>query len=118
MKKFLAVYYGSAASMAKWNALPESARKEREAQGIQAWMTWAKRNEGAIVETGAPLGKTKQIDARGVGDTKNELTAYTVVEAESHEAAAKLFLDHPHFSIFPGDKIEVMECLPIPELKS
>jgi len=37
-----------------------------------------------------------------------------VVQAETHEAAAKLFLNHPHFSIFPGDSIEVMENLPIP----
>jgi hypothetical protein len=25
-----------------------------------------------------------------------------------------LFLKHPHFSIFPGDSIEIMEVLPIP----
>jgi hypothetical protein len=42
------------------------------------------------------------------------MTAYTVVQAESHEAAAKLFANHPHFTVFPGDGIEVMECLPIP----
>ncbi|MGZ3710974.1 MAG: hypothetical protein ACXVBE_04425, partial [Bdellovibrionota bacterium] len=59
-------------------------------------------------------GKTKRIDKKGISDFKNELTAYTVVEAESHEAAAKLFLNHPHFAIFPGDAVEIMECLPIP----
>ena len=42
------------------------------------------------------------------------MAAYTVVQAESHEAAAKLFLNHPHFTIFPGDGVEIMECLPIP----
>ena len=45
---------------------------------------------------------------------RNELAAWTVVEAESHEAAARLFEGHPHFSIFPGDAVEVMECLPMP----
>lgn len=39
-----------------------------------------------------------------------------VVEAEPHEAAAKLFENHPHFAIFPGDGAEVMECLPKPEM--
>jgi hypothetical protein len=29
-------------------------------------------------------------------------------------AAAKLFEGHPHFTIFPGDGVEVMEVLPIP----
>jgi hypothetical protein len=37
-----------------------------------------------------------------------------VVLADSHENAAGLFKDHPHFTIFPGDSVEVMECLPIP----
>jgi len=33
-----------------------------------------------------------------------------------HEAAAKLFQSHPHFTIFPGDAVEVMECLNLTEL--
>jgi hypothetical protein len=40
--------------------------------------------------------------------------AFTVVRAESHEAAAKLFVNHPHFVIFPGESVEVMPVLPIP----
>ena len=44
------------------------------------------------------------------------LAGYTIVEAESQEAAARLFLNHPHFMIFPGDGVEVMECLPMPEM--
>lgn len=114
MKKFLAVYLGSAVSMAKWNAIDESSRKEREKAGMAAWHKWITLHEKSILDGGAPLGKTKRIDAGGVSDTKNELTAYTIVEAESHEAAAKIFLNHPHFSIFPGESIEIMECLPIP----
>ena len=39
----------------------------------------------------------------------------TVVEAESQEAAANMFIGHPHFTIFPGDGVEIMECLPIPQ---
>ena len=37
-----------------------------------------------------------------------------VVRAESHEAAAKLFENHPHFTIFPGEGVEIMPVLPIP----
>ena len=44
------------------------------------------------------------------------MTAYTVVAAESHQDAATMFMDHPHFTIFPGEAIEVMECMPIPGL--
>ncbi|MGZ3694443.1 MAG: hypothetical protein ACXWQO_09680 [Bdellovibrionota bacterium] len=114
MKKFMAVFLGSEKSMGEWKSLDENTRKEREKAGMKAWMQWAERNAKLIVEQGSPLGKTKRIDKKGISDFKNELTAYTVVEAESHEAAAKLFLNHPHFAIFPGDAVEIMECLPIP----
>jgi hypothetical protein len=50
----------------------------------------------------------------GVEGIRNALTAFTVVRAESHEAAAKMFERHPHFMLFPGDSVEVMECLPLP----
>jgi len=114
MKKFLAVYLGSASAIAKWKELSEEKRKTLEAAGMQAWGKWASGNEKVIVDQGSPLGKTKRITAQGVSDTRNEITAYTVVEAESHEAAAKMFENHPHFMIFPGDSVEVMECLPMP----
>ncbi len=44
------------------------------------------------------------------------MTGFTVVQAESHEAAARLFENHPHFMAFPGEAIEIMECLPIPSV--
>ena len=37
-----------------------------------------------------------------------------VVRANSHEAAAALFENHPHFTIFPGEAVQVMPVLPIP----
>jgi hypothetical protein len=66
------------------------------------------------MDSGTPLGKTKRVNKEGITDIRNAMTAYSIVRAESHEAAAKLFAAHPHFTIFPGDGIEVMECLPIP----
>ncbi len=114
MKKFLAIYLGSASAIAKWKEMPEAKRKTLEAAGIQAWGKWATANEKVIVDQGSPLGKTKRTTAQGISDTKNEIAAYTVVEAESHEAAAKMFENHPHFMIFPGHSVEVMECLPMP----
>lgn len=114
MKKFLAVFLGTPASMEKWKALSDDERREREAAGMKAWDEWVETHRQAIVDNGAPLGKTKRISRAGIADIRNELTAYTVIEAESHETAAKLFERHPHFTIFPGDSVEVMECLPIP----
>jgi hypothetical protein len=72
------------------------------------------KHHAAIVGTGGPLGKTKQITERAIADVSNELGAFMVVRAESHEAAARLFEKHPHFTIFPGESVEVMPVLPIP----
>ena len=47
-------------------------------------------------------------------DIANEMGAFTVVRAASHEAAAKMFENHPHFAIFPGERVEIMPVLPIP----
>jgi hypothetical protein len=114
MKKFCAIYLGTQAAMEKWKKLDDATRKQREQKGMQAWQDWANKNKSAIVEMGSPLGKTKRADASGIKDTSNAMAAWTIVQAESHEAAAKLFENHPHFTIFPGDAVEIMECLPLP----
>ena len=114
MKNFLAIYLGTPAAMAKWNELPVQEQKARQAAGVQAWHAWVEHNKANIVAIGSPLGRTKNVSATGVADVRNSMTAYTVVQATSHEAAAKMFENHPHFSIFPGQAVEVMECLPIP----
>jgi hypothetical protein len=44
------------------------------------------------------------------------MAGYVILEAESHEAAARLFENHPHFTIFPGERVEIMECLPVPTM--
>ena len=83
---------------------------------MAGWTNWAKKNAASIIEMGGPLGKTKKVDASGITDTRNELSAFIIVQAESQEAAAKLFVDHPHFAIFPGDAVDVMEIMPVPKM--
>ncbi len=114
MKRFLAVYTGTPGAMARWNTLSESEQQQRTALGVAAWKKWAADNAASIVEGGGPLSRTKQVTASGIADIRNNLAAYTVVQAESQDAAARLFLNHPHFTIFPGEGVEVMEVLPVP----
>lgn len=116
MKNFLAIYIGTAAALEKsqWNQLDEQRRKAREAEGMRAWGEWAQKNAAAIVAQGGPLGKTKRISPDGIENIQNVMAAWVVVRAESHEAAARMFEGHPHFTIFPGDSVEIMECLPMP----
>jgi hypothetical protein len=114
---FLAVFLGSKSSqkMAAWNALSDAERKAQQQEGIAAWKAWAQKHQAAIVAMGGPLGKTKKVSPSGIEDISNAMSAFTVVRAESQEEAAKIFVNHPHFTIFPGDSIEVMLILPIPE---
>jgi hypothetical protein len=113
---YLAVFLGSKTSpnMTAWNDLPEAERHAKQQEGITAWKAWAEKHQSAIVGMGGPLGKTKRISQRGIEDTINAVGAYTIVRADSHEAAAKIFEEHPHFTIFPGECVEIMPILPIP----
>ena len=107
MAKFLALYTGTPGARPQ----PDDAAV---AKGMQAWGEWMARHADVIVDSGGPLGKTKQVTAAGVADITNHIAAYVLVEADDHEAAARLFEGHPHFMIFPGDGVEVMPLLPIP----
>ncbi|PVX84279.1 YciI family protein [Paraburkholderia unamae] len=115
-KLFLAIFLGTRDNprMKAWSALPEAERHAREKEGIAAWHAWVEKHKASIADFGGPVGKTKSIGEKGVVDTSNALSGFTVVRAASHEEAAKLFEGHPHFSIFPGDSVEVMPVLPIP----
>lgn len=116
MPRFMAVYTGTPDGMDKWNKLDEATRKAREAEGLQAWMKWGETHKDKIVFDGGPLGKTKRIGKDGISDIRNNLAGYIVVEAASHEEAARMFENHPHFTIFPGEAVEVMPELPIPKM--
>src|SRR5258707_1131403 len=113
---YLAVFLGSKASprMTAWNALSDADRRAKEQEGIAAWKAWAGKHQAVIVGMGGPLGKTKTVSQRGIEDVSNEMSAFVVVRANSHEAAAALFENHPHFTIFPGEAVQVMPVLPIP----
>ena len=58
-------------------------------------------------------GKTKRVTKDGVTDVRNEIMMYSIVEAESPEAAVEMFKDHPHFTI-PEGWIDVMPANKIP----
>ena len=116
MKRFLGIYLGTAYSReaSGWDAMDEAKRRQLEEAGMKAWGDWMATNQACIVDSGGPLGRTKRISRDGITGVTNQMVGYVVLEAESHEAAAKKFEGHPHFTIFPGDGVEVMECLPIP----
>ena len=113
---YLAIFLGdkNGARRREWDALTDDQRRAREAEGMAAWKAWMDKNQAALVQMGGPLGKTKRVSGDGIEDVSNALGAFTLVRADSPEAAARLFEGHPHFTIFPGEAVEVMPVLPIP----
>lgn len=64
-----------------------------------------------IAYAGGPLGPAKRTSGAGVADAVNALTVFVVVRAASQQAAAELFHNHPHSTIFPCDAVDVMPVL-------
>lgn len=116
MPRFLAMYIGTATTAQKtaWDAMPDAEREALEQEGMAAWGQWMNTQQAAIADTGGPLGSTKRVSSAGIEDTSNQLVGYVIIEASSHDEAAEMFLEHPHFTVFPGDSVEIMECIAIP----
>ena len=110
---YLAVFTSNKAS-AKWKLWLDMSKEEYDAngaRGVAAIKAWEEAHKDVIVYQGGPLGPTKRASETGVEDVVNELTVFMVVRAPSHDAAARLFMDHPHITYFPCDSVDVMPLL-------
>ncbi len=109
MGRFLALFNGAADEAGK-AALSE----QQQTEFLHAWASWAQANERALVDPGAPLFAKKLVTAQGVEDFTDGMTGYTIVEADSHDEAVRIFSGHPHLGLFTGNSIAVLECPPPP----
>jgi len=111
MKKFMVLYM---APTEVFERMMRETRPDQQRKGMEAWMAWMNKHKNAIVDGGAPMGKAKRVDAKGASNIKNTIGGYSVVQANSHDDAAKLFGgDHPHLNM-PGAWIEITEIMPLP----
>jgi len=108
MKRFLITYLAPASVIDDWKKTEPEKRKDAEAKMQHEWRKWLIDHATMFVDKGAGVGKTKRVTAQGTSDTRNDIMLYAIVDAESHEAAAKSFEGHPHLQI-PQSSIEVME---------
>jgi hypothetical protein len=113
MKKFLVTYLAPAAVIDDWKKTEPAKRKDAEEKMQGEWKKWMSDHTTMFVDKGAGVGKTRRVTAQGTSDAKNDIMLYAIVEAESHEAAAKTFEGHPHLQI-PRSSIEVMEIHALP----
>jgi hypothetical protein len=70
--------------------MPET--PEEGAKVMAAWQSWYGSMGDAVVDGGAPVGMSQTVTASGVTDNggSNPLSGYTVVKADTIEAACEL----------------------------
>jgi hypothetical protein len=111
MKKFLVLYM---ADMAAMGDMMKNTTPEQRQKAIEAWTKWMDQHHASLVDRGAPVGKTKRVDSKGVSDARNAIGGYSIVQADSAEAAAGIFgKEQPHLQM-PGAWIEITEILEMP----
>jgi len=93
-----------------------SGSAEEAQAGMQLWMDWAGRVGSAMADMGSPLDPVASIDQTGASGQPGSpfIGGFSILEAESADAAKKLLDDHPHFHAPGGPSIEVLEFLPPP----
>lgn len=115
-KQYMVLYMAPIAEFQKMMSKMGDMSPEEMKESMEGWNEWMKEHKKDIVDMGKPLGKTKRVDTDGITDTKNEIGGYSIVQAESHEEAAKLFTGNfPHFEI-PDAWIEIMDIMDMPEM--
>ena len=115
MQKFLVLYMAPPAVLEEWAKTDPEKRKEAEGKMQADWKKWMTDHKDALGET-AGAGKTKMVTKDGVTDTKNDVMLFSMLEAESPEAAAAIFTDHPHLGI-PQASIQIMPVNYLPGMK-
>lgn len=103
MAKFMVLYTGGMGM----DVSPEEQQKI-----MDEWGVWYGRLGAAIVDGGAPFGQAKYLKGDGAWDGPlgdNPATGYTVIEADSLDAAAAACADHPHIN--HGGEVQVFTCI-------
>ena len=116
MKRFLVTYLAPASVLAEWKKTDPDRRKAAQSKMQAEWKQWMNDHANMFADVGAGVGKTKLVTVQGISDSKNDIMLYSVVEAESHEAAAKSFEGHPHLQI-PQSSIEITEIHALPGMQ-
>jgi hypothetical protein len=104
MAKYLLAYHGG--------SMPET--EAEQAQVMQAWTQWMDELGTAMVDPGNPVSQAMMIAADGAvsaGGGANPVSGYSIVEADSLEAAAKLASSCP--VRMGGGSIEVAETFSV-----
>ena len=100
--------------MAAIQKMMESSNEAQRKEGMAEWGAWMKTNAASFADMGGPAGKNTQITPDGAMQMSNDVGGYSVVQAESAEAATKLLQSSPHFEM-PGATVDLMEIMQMGE---
>ena len=107
MSKFLFLYRGPAPPMEDFT--PEQADEQ-----MQAWGAWMGKLGSALADPGAPLGARTTVSDNVSSPAPSDQNGYSVVEAESLEAARAFTDGHPWLGEGKGRfTVEIFEILPM-----
>jgi hypothetical protein len=111
MKKFIVLYHAPAELMQSvGEKTPEEAK-----ESMKPWMEWAQKCGSGLVDLGAPLGNGQTVTTSGSNPSDKQVVGYSVLQAESMEAAQAMLQGHPHLAWSGSCSIEVHEALPMPQ---
>ena len=96
MAKFVLLYVGG----------DQPTSQEDGVAVMTAWNDWFKKNDDVIADRGSAFGGVSGV---GAALPATGVTGYTVIEADSADAAASLIKDHPHLAA--NGRIEIHETL-------
>lgn len=108
MPNYMMVYKGEATDMA--DMTPE------EGEAVLAkWGAWMEAVGPALKDVGSPFGPGRSMVDDGTSGDAVSLTGYSIVEADSLDAASALTEGHPYLAEGAGNySIEVFELMPVP----
>lgn len=109
MAKYVFIYH---APMTPAEATPPT--EEQTSAVMQEWMDWAGKVGAGMVDFGTPLADGVRVTKEGTSPSEREVTGYSIIEADSMDAALALAKDHPHLNMPGGCEIEVHEAQAIP----
>ena len=89
--------------------VPES--PEERAKHMTKFEAWVGGLGDAVVNPGHPLGESKIVSSSGVSDDgrSNALVGFSIMKADSMDAALEMAKGYPHFEIGTVEVVEMME---------
>ena len=104
MGKYLITYSGG--------AQPDGMSEAETAKVMQAWQGWYAGLGDAVTDFGNPTGASKVVaPGGGVSDGALGITGYSLISADSLDAAAEACREHPHLDA--GGTITIHETFDI-----